>query len=375
MDLLTIQQIKKSIEYKNLPNNISKSKLNKKDLLIAIQNNKSNKMSEGRGEEKSNNLLSFNNNKYLVIEIFSKMANIYKILGDRFRSEAYIKAIRSLRHIDDIPDNLKNLMKIPGIGKGIGEKIIEISTTGNLNKLKTLQNDNSIQSILQLSRIAGVGPKMAKKLQKMKINSIQQLRKLVQNGEFNLTNQQELGLKYFEDLNTKIPRKEIYDFDKELQIIVKSINPNLSAEIMGSYKRGKSESGDIDVLLSHKNIMTKDEMKEDYISEIAEGIKKRYKHVGTLAHGKFKHMSLYQLDKIIRHIDLIFIVGDSLPTGLSYFTGSVHYNMKMRERAKQMGYRLNEYSLKDENGKPMKVKSERHLHDILGLQYVEPENR
>jgi len=369
MDSLSLKDIKKTAAYKQLPKSVHKSKLNKKDLLRAMENNKRDAKVESPA------LITFNNNKYVVIEFFSKMENIYKILGDRFRSEAYVKAIRSLRHEDDLPNDLKELMKIPGIGKGIGDKIIEIMTTGKLKKLEKLENDPSIQSILQLSRIAGVGPSLAKKLQKMKLTNIDQLRKKVNDGEIELTNQQELGLKHFDDLNTRIPRAEITDFDKELQKIVKSIDPDLSAQIMGSYRRGNLTSGDIDVLISHKNVMTKDQMERDYITDIAEGLQKRYKHMGTLAHGKFKHMSLLIVDKLVRHVDLIFIPMISLPTAISYFVGSKEHNMKMRETAKRMGYRLNEYSLKNENGEPIKLKNERHLYEILGVEYINPENR
>lgn len=372
MDHLSIKDIKKKEAYKKLPSNINKSKLNKKKLLIAIEKYKNITNSQNLSTK---NVISFNNNKFIVIEIFSKLHNIYKILGDRFRSEAYIKAIKSLRHLDELPDNLKDLMKVPGIGKGIGLKIVEITSTGKLNKLLILQNDPSIQSILQLSRIAGVGPALAKKLQKMKITSIQQLRNKVKDGEFDLNNQQQLGLKYFEDLNTKIPRAEIDSFNNELQKIVTTLNTDLTVEIMGSYRRGNITSGDIDILLSHKNIMTKDQMNKDHIQDIVEKLQQRYKNVGTLAHGRFKYMGLYVLDKLVRHIDIIFIPGESLPTAISYFTGSLYYNMKMREIAKKMGYRLNEYSLKNEDGEPIKVISEKHLHEILGVEYVQPKNR
>lgn len=382
MEKLLLKEIKKTNEYKNLPKNINKSKLKKLELLKIInkyniekdKNNLEDIKIENIEEEK--NLITLNNNnKYLVIEIFSKIENIYKILGDRFRSEAYTNAIRNLRYLDNIPENINELIKIPGIGKGIGEKIIEILKTGELKKLKELENNKIVKSILQLSRIAGIGPVMAKKLHKMKINSIEELRNKVKNNEFKLTNQQELGLKYFEDLNRRIPRIEIENFDKNLQKIVKDIDEELTAEIMGSYIRGKNDSGDIDILLSHKKIKNKNDIDKDYISLLVEKLQNNYINLGTLSHGKFKYMGLYILNKYVRHIDIIFIPTESLVTARAYFIGSHIHNMKMREIAKKLGYRLNEYHLKDNDGNIIPLNNEYELFNILGVEYIEPINR
>jgi len=328
MDNLTVKQIKQTEKYKNLVH-IGKSKLKKKDLLNVISK------------------MSFNE-KFLIIEKLSKLQEIHKLLGDRFRADAYLNGIRIIRNYEGtLPRNKKDLKEIDGIGKGLSEKIEEIMTTGKLKKLEELENNPSIKSILQLTRIVGIGPKLSKKLIQSKITSIQQLKQKVKEGEIKLTNSQSLGLKYFDDLNTRIPRNEIEKFEKKLHKIVKKTDPDLTAQIMGSYIRGQSNSGDIDILLSHKNIQDKASMNKDYIKEIVDSLKKNYENVGTLSKGKFKYMGLFKLDKIIRHIDIIFIPMESLPTAISYFVGSREHNMKFRETAKRQGYKLNEYGLYD----------------------------
>jgi len=269
MDKLTVKQIKQTKEYKNLVY-IGKSKLKKKDLLNVIKNN-------------------IMDEKLLIISKLSKLQEIHKLLGDRFRADAYLNGIRIIRNYQGtLPRNKKDLKEIDGIGKGLSEKIEEIISTGRLKKLEELENDPSIKSILQLTRIVGIGPKLSKKLIKSKITSIQQLKQKVQDGEIKLTNSQSLGLKYFDDLNTRIPRNEIEKFEKKLHKIVNKTDPDLSAQIMGSYIRGQSNSGDIDILLSHKNIHDKASMDKDYIKEIVDSLKKKYENVGTLSHGKFK---------------------------------------------------------------------------------------
>ena len=102
-----------------------------------------------------------------------------------------------------------------------------------------------------MTEIVGIGPSFAKKLVKHKIYNINDLKKAYNKGRVKLTNTQLLGIKYNTDLKERIPRKEIDSFKKTLQKITKSIDPKLSFEIMGSYRRGLPSSGDIDVLIYH----------------------------------------------------------------------------------------------------------------------------
>ena len=56
---------------------------------------------------------------------------------------------------------------------------------------------------------------------------------------------QKLGLKYYEDINTRIPREEIDDFYVLFNILFDEYAPPGSKfDIVGSYRRGLSNSGD-----------------------------------------------------------------------------------------------------------------------------------
>ena len=61
-----------------------------------------------------------------------------------------------------------------------------------------------------------------------------------------------------------------------------------------------------------------------------------------------------------------------------YFTGSGEFNKNMRLFAKKKGYKLNEYGLykigKDKELK-MKTHTEKDIFTLLGLDYIEPQNR
>ena len=76
----------------------------------------------------------------------------------------------------------------------------------------------------------------------------------------------------------------------------------------------------------------------------------------------------------IRRIDIIFVPFESYYSALLYFTGSYQLNRDMRQEAKKMGYKLNEYGLY-KNKKLIRVNSEKEIFDKLKLEYKEPKYR
>ena len=62
------------------------------------------------------------------------------------------------------------------------------------------------------------------------------------------------GLKYYDDIMKRIPRSEIEDYEEILQEAFDEVkNPGSKFEIVGSYRRGNKDSGDIDVIITDEN--------------------------------------------------------------------------------------------------------------------------
>ena len=68
------------------------------------------------------------------------------------------------------------------------------------------------------------------------------------NYKTDLTHHQLIGLKYIDDLNKSIPRSVIEEVEQFLNTF------DFICMICGSYRRGKSESGDIDILIQDNGI-------------------------------------------------------------------------------------------------------------------------
>ena len=81
-------------------------------------------------------------------------------------------------------------------------------------------------------------------------------------------------------------------------------------------------------------------------------------------------------NKIIgRRIDIRLISLDSYYYALLYFTGSDETNKYMRNIAKQNNWKLNEYSLIDNNNKKFIVNSEEDIFKLLHIDYINPIDR
>ena len=305
------------------------------------------------------------------IKILSELSDLMIRKGEGFRARAYQKAEQTIiKFPDDITDPKKQLTSLPGIGPTILSKLEEYIKTGTLAALEKERTDPA--NIL--AEIYGIGPTKAKVLVKAGITSIADLKK----REDLLNDKQKIGLKYLEDIQKRIPRTEIEEFNKLFKSIFDSVTPSGSKfEIVGSYRRGATNSGDIDIMITNK------ENNKEAFDNILDVLIKDKIITEVLSRGKTKSMTLVQIKKNgpIRRVDFLYSPPDEYAFVLFYFTGSKIFNTVIRQRALDMGYTLNEhglsYSVKGVKGKKVEQKfpTEESILNFLGLKYVEPKNR
>lgn len=101
--------------------------------------------------------------------------------------------------------------------------------------------------------------------------------------------------RYFDDFEKKIPRAEIVEIEKILKKAIKELNSAYLITICGSYRRGKEESGDIDVLVTHPDYIStaKNEKKKTIsLKAIVECLEKKKLITDTISLGSTKFMVL-----------------------------------------------------------------------------------
>lgn len=297
--------------------------------------------------------------------------------NDLPRFSAYQKAAITLANHTSRITSGAEARKLKGIGPKIAEKIEEYIKTGGLEKLKKIRQDDTPKIIAELTRVSGIGPAKAKELIEENITSIDQLR---QNTD-KLTHHQIIGLKYLEDFEQKIPRQEIAEIEQKMGEQVSKLDDKYEITICGSYRRGKNESGDIDVLLSHPDFTSKDKKTNNtFLENVVNALKNSSLITETISLGDVKFMGACKINDVTRRLDIRLTPYDQYYCAILYFTGSDMFNKEMRTHALGNNFTLNEYCIRPVGstgtpGEPLPVSSEQDIFDYIDYPYKTPEER
>lgn len=291
---------------------------------------------------------------------------------------AYRTAASSLSQHPEKIKSGKEASKLKGVGQKIADKLDEFIKTGKLEKLEKIRADDTTVAINLLARVSGIGPAAAQKLVKEGITSIEDLRKNVDK----LNHHQKLGLKYFEDFEKKIPREEMQALEKRIVELCHHIDKKYIITICGSYRRGASESGDIDILITHPDFSSNEGKKPELLKEVVAKLEKSGLVTDQLSLGTTKFMGVCQLSEgyPYRRIDIRLCPHDQYFCSTLYFTGSNLFNQQMRGHAVEQGFTLNEYcirpiGLRGNPGESLPVTSEKDVFEYINYPYKEPHER
>lgn len=298
--------------------------------------------------------------------IYQELINLSLTQDNAFKAKAFKNAAKVVKKINKDIVSIDDVKGVKGIGKSTIEKIAIILDTGGLPESASQNSKNLF--IQELTQIYGVGIKKAKELVKV-ISSFEELES---NKDELLNAKQLIGLKHYKDLLLRIPRNEMDSHNKIITKIWANNKFSKTFEIVGSYRRNKMDSGDIDILVTFPKNSPK-----QFKLLIQQLVDANYL-VDNLAWGPKKYMGVCRLENgLSRRIDIIYCSKEEYPFCLLYFTGSGEYNRSMREHANILGFKLNEKSLEktDETKAKIVFKTEKEIFDFLKIPYLEPQDR
>ena len=256
-----------------------------------------------------------------------------------------------------------------------------------LNEVESFTSSPAAGATDVFSRIYGIGPAKIKALVDKGIYTIDKLREECNKETKLLNNKQKIGLKFYEDLNERIPRREITTFRKKVEkAIYSKYGNNIQITIAGSYRRGASTSGDMDMLI------TSQKYEHEALPRVLGILNELGMVQETLAKGNKKFMGIIKVGTgtgcKARHLDIVETTYTDYPFAMLYFTGSAQHNIQMRALALKKGYSLNEYDMTlkgtrtrvpDELVEKVigkhRFESEEDIFRFLGLKYKEPHKR
>ncbi|BAB60012.1 DNA-dependent DNA polymerase family X [Thermoplasma volcanium GSS1] len=313
-----------------------------------------------------------------IARIFTEIAYLLEAAGEQksqFEANAYLKASRAISSMQEDLETIYEkggkdaLLSIPGIGKGIADKIVEYINSGSIQKYEDLKKKYPIDFI-SLMKIEGLGPKkLAVLYQALGITNVEELRNAILNHKvrgipgFGEKSENQLlkNIEMAERVSERIPIWKAYPEALRIKNYLESTGYALIVEIAGSTRRMKETIGDIDILAAseYPNALMDKFVEMDGVSSIiAKGDKK-------------STVSL----KIGTTCDLRIVSKESFGAAMQYFTGSKDHNIKLRRLAIGKGMKLNEYGLFSGDKNIVSGMPEEKVYETLDLAYIPPELR
>jgi len=319
-------------------------------------------------------------NKELVSNL-REIARLNELLGEDIRGKAYTKAANSIEKLDYkistnvLPDEKDH--KISGVGPGITRKIAEFVKTGRIEEIEHLRGNKAVQAHELFSKINGVGVATIDKWMTLGIYTLGDLRRAIANGVIVLNQAQKIGLRNYSALNKRHPRSFGTVVLGDMIGIMRKVRADVIAEVVGSYRRGQVDIGDIDIIITFAD------NSDSILLQLRDIIEHDPRCGGIFMWGPSRAGFVWctgphAISHECAQVDLLFTKYESYYAALNYFTGSRDHNDYVRGVAKKKGYRLNQYGLFKINGSKMTlipIDSERAIYDTLGLDYVEPPHR
>ena len=321
----------------------------------------------------------------------------------QFKAKIYRESIEQIKNLNKELESSNDIKNLPGIGKAVIEKLDEFIKDGKVNNLEKLKEkygteEYEKEKIRQekkevFLKIHGIGDAAAEKILEMGITTIEELKKRKDEEipgkgkkKLKLLNEtQQKGLEYYEDILKRIPRQEVDKYKLEINKLFLELLKNNNSneednklEIVGSYRRGKTDSGDIDIIITSKiddntifnNLL--DKLKEKGLIKV------------FLSRGEKKSMVIGKLNEesTARRLDFLYTSPDEYAFAILYFTGSKDFNTAMRQHALKNELTLNEHGfhkmknkIKGDKITSTKFDTEKDIFDYLNLEFKEPQER
>lgn len=330
-----------------------------------------------------------------TIEVLTEMGNYYEQTKDEWRSRAYRRAISTLRKQGHKIITREEALQLPFIGERLAAKIEEIVWTNRLRRLDNSRLEPGDEALQTFLKIYGVGLSKASKWVMGGLRTLDDLKTY----NISLTPTQQVGIAHYDDFNSRIPRGEVSQHAAIVRNALQAIDPNFTATVSGSYRRGAESSGDIDVLISCPNaeltrlqVVVFDELvpaltARGFLKIALASHTRGNSGRGTKWHGASAlPASSTSQREIWRRIDLLLVPYKQLGAALIYFTGNDIFNRSIRLLASRKGMRLDQRGLyrdvlrgrdreKITEGELVEGRDERGIFDILGVPWRPPEHR
>ena len=308
-----------------------------------------------------------------IAAVFSQLADLLEIQeANPFRVRAYRNASRTISSTAEsfasLVSDEQDLTQFKGIGKDLARQIEEVVTTGDHAQLAELKQEVP-PGVVNMLRIPGVGPKkVALFFNTLGLKTLDELKAAAEAGE--LAALKGFGRKTEQGILDNIDqaaaagqRISIAEARNVAETVVEDLLQLKSvtqAAVAGSCRRRRETCGDLDVLATSGD------------ADAAMDLLAQHQLVDTvLQRGTTKQR--VRLKSGVE-MDLRVVPDESYGAAMQYFTGSKEHNVTVRQRAKDLGLKVNEYGVfRGED--QIAGATEEDVYQALDLPWIPPELR
>ncbi|OGY29859.1 MAG: hypothetical protein A3F35_02595 [Candidatus Woykebacteria bacterium RIFCSPHIGHO2_12_FULL_45_10] len=316
--------------------------------------------------------MSYNFSNKQVADLLRNISAVYQIKDmNSFQIRAYDLAADSIDHVNSELKDLwetGQLDEIPGLGEKLRSYIDELFRTGKVKHFEDISKGIP-ESLFTLLNVPGVGPKTAFKLSQAGVEDISDLEKKIKSGQLVKKDFSEKilsnVLRGVEEYNRRSDRILLPIAGETAKGVINHLlkHPSVKrADTLGSLRRRLATVGDIDISVASNE-------PEEVIAHFAKtpGISRVVEagdRTGTIV-----------LKNGIR-VDLMVQPPADYGSLLHHFTGSKSHNIKMRSLARDKGYSISEYGVKEiETNKVVHIAEEEKVYELMGMETPPPELR
>ncbi|KAL1605137.1 hypothetical protein SLS60_004680 [Paraconiothyrium brasiliense] len=201
------------------------------------------------------------------IDELKKIRTARILIDDEIGVRAYSSIIASIAAYPYKLRHPRELARLPSCDEKTAVLFVEWKNTGKIQAVEDYENDEAMKVLRSFYDIWGVGAKTARNFYYNK--GWLELDDIIEYGWNELDRVQQIGVKYYDEFLSGIPRPEVESIaDIVRQHAVRLRDERITVTIVGGYRRGKSASGDVDMIVSHPELSATAHLVRDIVESL-----------------------------------------------------------------------------------------------------------
>ena len=197
-----------------------------------------------------------------------------KLLSDNIGERAYNAAIASIAAYPHTITSVEEITRLPFCGPKYAGLFQEWKDTGHIREVDDFESNPKMQVLSIFYEIHDVAGKTANQFYD---KGWRDLDDIIEFGWKTIEPNQQVGVKYYDDFQAKIPREEVERIGDVVLGYAEKIREGFRMVICGGYRRGKKMCGDVDIILTHPDEDATNHFIDDLIYDLKQDNWIRYK--------------------------------------------------------------------------------------------------